>query len=83
MLHEKSDSSSLPERSQADLASFPSSRQPVLGVLLLRIRERNVRDAEELLLRDVAVGVLVNLPDGLQSAADGYEHATGRGELWE
>jgi hypothetical protein len=31
----------------------------------------------------VAVGVLVNLPDGLQSAADGYEHATGRGELWE
>lgn len=42
---------------------------------------RHVRNAKEALFRDLAVRVLVDLPDVLRKVSDRDKHATGRGEL--
>lgn len=56
----------------------PSTR---IRVLRLRIRQRHVRNAKEALFRDLAIGILVDLPDVLRKVADRDEHAAGRSEL--
>ncbi len=42
---------------------------------------RHVRNAKEALFRDLAIGILVDLPDVLRKVADRDEHAAGRSEL--